>query len=131
MSQQWTEWETIDELDTLANLVIGCAITVAKNLRPGYLERVYENALFHELSKNGFQVEKQVYMDVFYDGVMVGQFVADMVVNGSLLLELKAVSEINNVHIAQALNYLTTTDNRLCLILNFGSPKLGIKRVRN
>ncbi len=83
------------------------------------------------MSKNGFQVEKQVYMDVFYDGVMVGQFVADMVVNGSLLLELRAVSGVTDAHVAQALNYLTTTDNRLCLILNFGTPKLGIERVRN
>ena len=128
---EWKEWEEIEEIEKLANLVIGCAITVAKELRPGYLERVYENALFHELRKNGLAVEKQVYMDVFYDGVMVGQFVADMVVSGELMLELKAVSDITSAHIAQALNYLTTTDNRLCLILNFGTPKLGIKRVRN
>ena len=70
-------------------------------------------------------------MDVIYEAVIVGQFVANMVVSNSLMLELKAVSEITNAHVAQALNYLTTTDNRLCLILNFGNPNLGIKRVRN
>ena len=123
--------EEMIELNLLSNRAIGCAITVAKKLRPGYLEKVYENALFHELSKHNFIVEKQVHLDVFYDGIVVGQFIADIVINGSLILELKAVSGITNEHLAQGLNYLTTTGTRLCLILNFGSPRLGIKRVRN
>ena len=123
--------EEMIELNLLSNRVIGCAITVAKKLRPGYLEKVYENALFHELSKHNLRVEKQVHLNVFYDEIVVGQFVADIVVNGSLILELKAINGITNEHLAQGLNYLTTTGMRLCLILNFGSPKLGIKRVRN
>lgn len=123
--------EEMIELNLLSNRVIGCAIIVAKKLRPGYLEKVYENALFHELSKQNLFVEKQVHLDVFYDGIVVGQFIADIVVNDSLILELKAVGGITNEHLAQGLNYLTTTGKRLCLILNFGSPRLGIKRVRN
>ena len=123
--------EEMIELNLLSNRVIGCAITVAKKLRPGYLEKVYENALMHELTKIGLQVENQVALDVHYDGIVVGEFFADIIINGSLILELKAVGGITNEHLAQGLNYLTTTNMRLCLILNFGSPRLGIKRVRN
>ena len=120
-----------EQLKVLSGKVIGCAITVSKNLAPGYLEKVYENALFHELTKRRFRVERQVRLEVCYDGMVVGHFVADMVVNGTIILELKATDGISDDHIAQALNYLTTTGSPLCLILNFGEPVLSIKRVRN
>ena len=125
--------ETMEEeqLNELSGRVIGCAITVAKKLRPGYLEKVYENALFHELNKQGFQVDKQVTLTVYYDGIVVGEFIADIVVNNTIILELKAVNSISSAHIAQALNYLTTTGGQLCLILNFGEAKLGIKRIHS
>ena len=120
-----------EQLNELSGLVIGCAIKVARKLRPGYLEKVYENALFHELSKNDFHVERQVPLEVYYDGIVVGHFIADVVVNNIIILELKAISSISNAHVAQALNYLTTTGCQLCLILNFGETKLGIKRIHN
>ena len=120
-----------EELNELSGRVIGCAITVAKKLRPGYLEKVYENALLHELTKHGFRAERQVALAVYYDGIIVGEFIADIVVNDTIILELKAVNSISNAHIAQALNYLTTTEGQLCLILNFGEPKLGIKRIHS
>ena len=120
-----------EKLNELSGLVIGCAIAVAKKLRPGYLEKVYENALFHELSKQRFRAERQVHLDVYYDGIVVGHFIADIVVNNTIILELKATDDISDDHIAQALNYLTTTGCKLCLILNFGETKLGIKRIRN
>ena len=120
-----------EALNELSGRVIGCAIQVAKKLRPGYLEKVYENALFHELNKHGFRVDKQVPLAVYYDGIVVGEFIADLVVNNTIILELKAISSISNAHVAQALNYLTTTGGQLCLILNFGEPKLGIKRIHN
>ena len=120
-----------EKLNELSGQIIGCAIKVAKKLRPGYLEKVYENALLHELNKGGFQVDQQVPLAVHYDGVLVGEFIADFIVNNTIILELKAVSAISNAHIGQAINYLTTTDSQLCLILNFGEPKLGIKRIRN
>ncbi len=120
-----------EKLNELSGLVIGYAIKVARKLRPGYLEKVYENALFHELSKNHFHVERQVPLDVYYDGIVVGHFIADIVVNNTIILELKAINSISNAHVAQALNYLTTAGSPLCLILNFGEAKLGIKRIHN
>ena len=76
-------------------------------------------------------MERQVRLDVYYDGIVVGHFIADIVVNNTIILELKATDGISDDHIAQALNYLTTTGSPLCLILNFGEPILSIKRIRN
>lgn len=126
MAQSYTE----EELKELSGRILGCAITVAKKLRPGYLEKVYENALVHELRKQGLTIQRQVGLDVIYDDVVVGQYIADILVENLIILELKATDAITDEHIAQALNYLTTTGWPLCLILNFGTPKLGIKRVR-
>ncbi len=120
-----------EQLKQLSGRVIGCAIAVSKNLAPGYLEKVYENALFHELTKQHLHVERQVRLDVYYDGIVVGHFVADIIVNNTIIVELKSADRISDDHIAQALNYLATTGSKLCLILNFGEPMLGIKRVRN
>ena len=69
-----------EKLNELSGLVLGCAIKVAKNLAPGYLEKVCENALFYELCKQNFRVKRQVPLNVYYDGVVVGQFIADIVV---------------------------------------------------
>ena len=121
---------TEEKLNEISGRVLGCAIKVAKALRPGYLEKVYENALVYEMKKDGLQVETQVRLEVWYEDIVVGHFFADVVVEGVLLLELKMTDAIGDAHIAQALNYLTTTGLPLCLILNFGTSKLGIKRVR-
>ncbi len=126
MAQSYTE----EELRELSSQILGCAIAVAKKLRPRYLEKVYENALAHELRKQGLAIERQVGLDVIYDDIVVGQYIADILVENLIILELKATETIGDEHIAQALNYLTTTGWPLCLILNFGSLKLGIKRVR-
>ena len=116
-----------EALNELSGRVIGCAIQVAKKLRPGYLEKVYENALFYELNKHDFRVDKQVPLAVYYDGIVGGEFIADLVVNNTIILELKAIGSISNAHVAQALNCLTTTGGQLCLILNFGESKPGIR----
>lgn len=126
MAQRFTE----EGLNELSGRILRCAIAVAKKLRPGYLEKVYENALVHELRKQKFSVERQVALDVIYDDVVVGHFFADVLVENLIILELKATDAITDEHLSQALNYLTTTGWPLCLILNFGTPKLGIKRVR-
>ncbi len=118
-------------LNELSGEVLGCALAVTKKLRPGYLEKVYENALFHELGKTELHIARQVHLHVYYDEIVVGEFIADIVVNDTIILELKATNSISDAHMAQALNYLTTTGCKLCLILNFGAPRLGIKRVRN
>jgi GxxExxY protein len=90
---------------------------------------VYENALVHELRKAGLSAIQQAEVNVWYDGIAVGKYAADMIVNDSIIIELKAVSELNDIHRGQCLNYLRATGFRLCLLMNFAKPRLEIKRV--
>ena len=117
------------EHDALREAVIGCAFTVANTLGSGFLEKVYENALAHELKKTGMIVEQQVPISVLYDGVIVGSYVSDLMVEHSLLVELKACKAIEDIHLAQCLNYLKATGIHTCLLLNFGTPKLQVRRL--
>ena len=117
------------EHDALTESVIGCAFKVAQELGPGFLEKVYENALAHELRKSGLRTEQQVPVQVVYDEQIVGSYVADLLVDARLILELKACRALEDIHIAQCLNYLKATGLRTCLLLNFGTPRLQIKRI--
>ncbi len=121
---------TDDDLNDLSRRVLGAAFVVSNSLGCGFREKVYGNALCHELNKRGIRAQKQVPIQVFYDGVIVGDFIADVLVEDILLLEIKRAEAIHEDHLAQALNYLSATGLPLCLILNFGTPKIGIKRVR-
>ncbi len=112
----------------LTETVIGCAFKVANTLGCGFLERCYENALAHELVKAGLQVEQQVQLKVWYEEIVVGEFVADLVVNGTILVELKAIERLDDVHSAQGINYLAATGLPLCLLINFGR-KVDVKRL--
>jgi GxxExxY protein len=118
-------------MDELTQKVIHCAFAVSNTLGCGFLERVYENALAHELRKAGLKAEQQHGITVYYDGVAVGEYTADLLVEGVLLLELKAVKELDDIHLAQCLNYLRATNLRLCLLMNFGKPKLEVRRIAN
>ena len=109
--------------------IIGCKMKVSNTLGVGYLEKVYENALVVELARAGLSVEQQKPLKVTCEGVIVGDFAADIIVNGSVLLELKAAKIIDQTHQAQLLNYLRATGIKLGLILNFGTSRLGIKRM--
>jgi GxxExxY protein len=92
---------------------------------------VYENALVHRIRRDtGFIVSQQSPIKVVYDGIIVGEFFADLLVEERVLVELKAVSMLNNEHIAQALNYLRATGLEICLLINFGTSKVEIKRLR-
>lgn len=93
------------------------------------MEKVYENALAHELRKAGLQVVQQYGIQVHYDGIVVGEFAADLLVEGCVLVELKAVKAFDEIHMAQCLNYLKATGLSVCLLINFGQPKVQIKRV--
>jgi GxxExxY protein len=117
--------------DQLSNKIIGCALIVSNALGVGFLEKVYENALAHELRKAGLFVDQQHPIAVHYDGVVVGSYSADLLVEKTVLVELKAVTALDSVHRAQCINYLKGSGLRLCLLLNFGSPRLEIKRVVN
>jgi GxxExxY protein len=121
-------------LNELSGRVIGCAFNVSNTLGAGFLEKVYENALAHELRKAGREVVQQRGLTVTYDGVVVGQYFVDLMVEQTLLvvlLELKIASTGHEGHRAQCLNYLKASDLRLCLLFNFGKSRLEIKRVAN
>ena len=114
--------------DSITRTIIGCAFRVGSKLGCGFLEKVYENALAHELKKVGLRVEQQARIDVWYDGIVVGEYVADLVVEGVVLVELKAVSALDSVHAAQCINYLAATRLPVCLLINFGK-KVEVKRI--
>jgi GxxExxY protein len=118
-----------DELNPLSKRIIGCALTVANTLGSGFLEKVYENALAHELRKAGLTVEQQRGITVLYDDVSVGEYFVELLVEDAVLIELKAVRALEGAHRAQCLNYLRATGRHLCLLMNFGTPRLEVKRV--
>jgi len=115
--------------DKITEKIIGGAYTVSNELGAGFLEKVYENALYIELSEQGIQVEKQSPIVVTYHGQIVGEYVADLVVEGSVIVELKALKAFDTIHQAQLLNYLKATGIHTGLLLNFGTSRLGIKRM--
>jgi GxxExxY protein len=116
-------------LNELSETIIGCAFKVGNALGCGFLEKVYENALAHEIKKAGLAVEPQAPIKVHYDGIIVGEYAADLLVETCLLIELKAVKQFDDVHMAQCLNYLKATGLHLCLLINFGAPHVEVKRI--
>jgi GxxExxY protein len=116
-------------LNKLSERIIGCAFAVSNALGVGFLEKVYENALAHELRKAGLPVQQQYAMSVRYDGVIVGEYIADFLVDKLILVELKVVRAIDDIHVAQSMNYLRATGLRLCLLMNFARPRVEIKRI--
>jgi len=114
------------ELDAISNRIIGCALTVANTLGGGFLEKVYENALAFELRTAGLAVEQQRGMTVSYKGIVIGEYFSDLLVEGAVLVELKTVQALNR---AQCINYLRATGLHLCLLINFGAPRLEVRRV--
>ena len=116
-------------LNSITERIIGCCYTVANTLGPGFLEKVYENALAHELRKAGIGVEQQKSTVVRYDGIVVGEYVADLLVAGCVLVELKTVKRFDDIHMAQCMNYLRATGLPICLLINFATPKVEIRRV--
>jgi len=109
--------------------IVGAAIRVWKTLGYGFLEKVYENALVIELRKRDFRVEQQKPVKVRYEDQIVGDYVADIVVNDAILLEMKSAQLIADEHVAQTLNYLKATGIRLGIILNFGPERMEHKRL--
>ena len=114
----------------LSDKVIGCALEVYRNLRNGFLEKIYEKALTIEMELNMLQTENQVPIKVLYKNKVVGEYFADIVVEDKIILELKSCSEIHDSHIAQLLNYLTATGLKVGYLINFGNDKkLQFKRI--
>jgi len=101
---------------------------VNRVLGPGFLEKVYETALLHELRSRGMNADTQVPLSVDYKGVVVGEYFADILVENKVILEIKSVEKLARIHEAQILNYLKATGNRTGLLINFTYPKAEIKR---
>ncbi|MFI5455467.1 MAG: GxxExxY protein [Isosphaerales bacterium] len=120
-----------DELNVLSHAIIGSAFNVSNALGTGFLEKVYENALAHELRKRGLFVQQQEPIRVYYDSVVVGKYAPDLLVEQTVIVEIKAAKERNEVFFAQCLNYLKATGLPLCLLLNFGNPEVGVSRLRS
>src|SRR3984957_5235957 len=116
-------------VNDLSKRIIWCVLAVASTLGSGFAEKVYENALAYEIRKRYLAVAQQYGVVVRYDGVIVGEYTTDLLVEDTVLCELKAVKALDDIHLAQCLNYLKATDLRLCLLLNFGQPRLQIRRV--
>jgi len=109
--------------------IIGLAIEVHTKLGYGFLEKVYENALMLLLLREDILAKQQTPIKVYFEGEIVGDYVADILVDDKIILELKSIENINDVHRAQALNYLKATGLRIALILNFGKTKLQYERL--
>ncbi len=118
-----------DELNQITQKVIGCLYTVSNTLGGGFLEKVYQNAVAIEIAKAGLLVNQQYPIQVKYDGVIVGEYFADLLVQNFVLVELKAVRLLDEVHAAQCMNYLRATGCPVCLLVNFYRPKLEIRRI--
>ncbi len=115
--------------DPLTEAVIGSVFKVANTLGSGFLEKVYENALAIELQGGGLAFEQQVPISVSCQNQVVGSYIADLVIEGRLLIELKACRALEDAHTAQCLNYLKAMGLPTCLLVNFGTPKPQIKRL--
>jgi GxxExxY protein len=113
----------------LSERIIGCCIRVHKALGPGFLEKIYEEALCVELTKSGLAYERQKMVTIFYEGRPVGEHRLDLLIEKLVVLELKATAGIDDIHLATARSYLRATALQLALIANFARPTLDIKRV--
>jgi GxxExxY protein len=119
----------IPELNQLTEKIIGCSFAVINSLGSGFLEKVYENALVVELRHAGLNVVQQKPVKILYRDVLVGEYIADLSVDNRVLVELKAIQALDDVHHAQCLNYLKATGFEVCLLLNFGKPELQVRRI--
>jgi GxxExxY protein len=115
--------------EDITGAAIKCAFDVQNKLGCGFLEKVYENAMMVALKREGLQAIQQVPLRVHFDGVLVGEYVADIIVNGAVLVETKATEETPPIYVAQVLNYLKATNLPVGLLLNFGRPRLFCRRL--
>lgn len=116
------------EYAELTEKIIGCAYRVYNKMGFGYLESVYEKCLMIELRKADLRAESQKPITVFYDGVVVGEFVADIIVDHTIVVELKSVRRLVEAHEVQLVNYLVATGKPVGLVINFGEERVQVRR---
>ncbi|MCH6233782.1 GxxExxY protein [Cognataquiflexum rubidum] len=121
----------MDDINLITKEIIGKSFKVSNTLGNGFLEKVYQNALSYELTKSGLNVKQQYPLEVFYEDKVVGEYFADLLVENKIILELKATKALEDIHLAQILNYLKACDMNFGLLINFGTPRVEIKRVVN
>ena len=122
------ERESVNEV---ARRIIGAAYEVGNVLGPGFLEKIYERALLRELGMRNVPVRSQAAFLVIYKGQLLGDYIADLLVEERVLVELKCADAFSNEHMAQCINYLKVSGLRLALLINFGRPKVEWRRVVN
>jgi len=122
---------TIDELNKLTNKIIGIAIDIHRALGPGFVEKIYQRAMYIDLKNNSILFEREKKAAVRFKNALLGYQNLDFIIENELVVEIKAVSKISEIHMAQVLSYLKATNKKLGLILNFANPKIEIKRVAN
>ena len=115
-------------MEEITERIIGCAMRVHRVFGPGILEAVYQNALAHELGKAGLSCSCEQKVQVRYDGVIVGEYFPDMLVDGQVIVENKAIRSLSAAHEVQLVHYLAATGLDVGLLLNFGTPRLQFKR---
>jgi len=116
------------ENDPLTEKVIGCAIQIHKILGPGFLETIYHQALVHELNKARIEYVSEARLKVMYDGIVLGDYIADFLIDKRVVVELKAVEVLTKSHEIQLVNYLTAIRFDVGLLINFGGQKNQVKR---
>jgi len=134
MNRQVKDNTPAEELNDLSHEVIGAAIEVHQEMGPGLLEGVYERCLIEELQTRGIKVEQQVQLPIKYKGKVLGRpLIIDLLVEDSIIVELKSVKELQEIHAAQLLSYLRLSGKRLGLLINFNCLHLrdGLKRIVN
>ena len=118
----------IMEYEKITEKIIGCAFTVFNQMGSGYLESVYERCMLIELKKAGLYAKSQHPIKVLYENQIVGEFISDLIIEESIIVELKAISQLTKIHEAQLVNYLVSTGKDIGLLINFGPEKVQIKR---
>jgi len=121
----------LSDLNDLTYLINGCAMKVHSTLGNGFQEVIYQRALAIELERAGIKAKREVDQVIYYDGIEIGTRRADFVIGDKLIIELKALSNLENIHIAQIRNYLVAYNFPLGLLINFGANSLQIKRIYN
>jgi GxxExxY protein len=109
--------------------IVGCAMEVHNELGYGFLEKVYENDLMFELKNKNIEAKNQIPIKVNYKGNIVGDYIADILIEDKVIIELKSVENIIDSHISQTINYLKATGLKLAIIINFGKQKLEYERI--
>jgi GxxExxY protein len=111
--------------------IIGCAMRVHQKMQNGYPEKIYNNCLIIEFKKESISFQNELELPIYYEMTEVGKRRVDFLVDGKVLLEIKAISELTDTHLAQALNYLDVLNLEVGFLLNFGAKSLEIKRIIN